>query len=456
MPRSRRAALALAVLWLTTASPAAGQQPTEQPPAPTTPGAPAGPTPPGAPAPTEPERPAERPAPLLAPTPEEPIPTGPGVAAPPTFRGPDLFNPPAHRGWLTLTPSIAIVGEYNDNLDLTTEDEVDDFILGLAPGLTLSIQRPEYRVLGGYNFTAELHAEETERNAAFKRHQLFLDAFYQFSPRLTFRLLERFFFDRETNVVTATGISAGRRDAYRNTVAPSLEWQATPLTSLVLSGSHTLLRFQGDEPDALDSDTYRLGLGLNRQFTPRLSGLLDLGVAYLDFKNVPDVTTYTPMAGLRYQFTRTLTGSVAAGPTFIDPEEGDSEVTPAIRVGLDRTFRAGSLTLGYDRAVTAESVGVTDRQTIFVSLRLLTLYRGLELSLTPQYTIADEDLEDSARDRKTEVLTVSVGASYQVARSISLLASYVFYRQEQDGRRGTIDQNRVFFGLQYGYPINFE
>ncbi len=451
MPGSRRAALAAVGLWLlTVVAPAVAQQPSDQQ-------QPTAPVPPPAPTPEEPPPPVEpppEPAPVT--TPEEPVPAPkPGVTAPPTFLGPDLFNPPPHRGWLTLTPSISIVGEYNDNLSLRERDEDDDFIVGAIPGFTLSMQRPNYRVLAGYNFTAEYYAEESENNGVAKRQQLFTDARYLFGPTVTLTLLERFIYDRESSVVTTSGLSVGRRQSMRNTLAPRLDWQATPRTSLNFSGSYTLLRFEGDD-GGRDSDTYRIGVGADHDFTRRLTGTVDLGVGYFDVEDEEPAVTYTPRVGFSYQFTPTLRGSIRAGPS-VRIREGETHLSPAASANMDRLFRSGSFRVGYSRAVTAETVGSADRQTAFANLRLLTPARGFVIELTPRYTHVDRDIDDSLGDDRTiDVLTVNFRVSYQIARTFSVFGAYTYYHTREDPRTREVDQNRVFFGVQYAYPINFD
>jgi hypothetical protein len=441
--------VAVVALWLLTAAlPVMGQVPQEQQPQPTTPAGPS--EPPPRPDIREPTPPVEAPAEARpAPSPEEPIPAGPG-GGPPFFVGADLFNPPAHRGWITFTPSVAIEAEYNDNLDLTSRDKIDDLIVNVIPGFTLSMQRPDYRLLAGYNFTASFYANETERNE-LDRQQLFVDAFYRFSPRVSFVLRDRFVYDRESNVVSPGQISAGTQDSYRNTFAPRLDLQTGPVTTLSLSGSYTLLRFDG-ESDAQDSDTYRAGLDLQHRFTPRFVGTAGIGVAYLEPEVDPAATTFTPRIGFEYQVTPTLRAFASGGPTLID-REGDQNVRPAIQVGFDQDFRLGSLRIGYDRSVTTETVGITDRQIAFATLRVLTLRRGLEFAVTPQYTHADS--EEFGDGRVIETYSVNLQASYVLGRGFRVFAAYKFFAQREGGV-GEIDQNRATFGLQYAYPINFE
>ncbi len=386
------------------------------------------------------------------------------MAPPPVFVGPNLFNPPAPQGWLTVTPTFTLGMSYNDNVFLASDDRQSDFILDLTPGVTVAMQRPGFRLLGGYKVSGEVFLDETDLSDFGKDQSFFTDLFYQVSPTVTFTLSDQFVYSRDSNSITSGGVSVGRQDAFRNTLAPRLRWQATQTTGVTLAASYTLIRFTGDrEGDSAqfddsdqDSDTYRLSLGADRRLTPRLNGAVSFEVGYFDFERESSGWTYTPTVGIGYDITPTLRASVTGGGTILD-RDGDTTVSPAWRVGLTQAFKFGSLQFGYDRAVVAETIGLTDRQAIFASLSIPTLLRGLRLDFTPRYIIADTDVSDTSsgnEDRKDKTLTLSLQATYQIARNITLIGAYTFFRQTSN-REGDIDQNRVYLGVQYAFPINF-
>jgi hypothetical protein len=373
----------------------------------------------------------------------------------PTFIGPDLFNPPPHQGWLNITPSFTLSGEYNDNLFLTPQDKQSDFVFGFTPGVTVSMQRPGFRLLAGYNTTGQIFVDHSELNDFGSEQQFFADLNYQISPRVSFGLSDRFVFGQSSNSLTSSGASVGRRDAWRNTLTPRLRWQATPTTAVNVLASYTILRFQEDTQ--ADSDTYRLGLSTDHVLTPRLTGRLGVDVAYFQFEDDPEVWTYTPKVGFAYDITRTLRISVSGGPSIVDRDD-ELSLLPAVAAAVTQTFKFGTVGLGYDKAVTAETVGISDRQTIFASLMVPTLLRGLQVGFNPRYSIIDTDVGDIGTDSTLNVLTLNLRATYQIARNISLIGSYTFFQQISE-RRGRddieLDQNRVFLGVQYAFPINF-
>jgi opacity protein-like surface antigen len=60
-----------------------------------------------------------------------------------------------------------------------------------------------------------------------------------------------------------------------------------------------------------------------------------------------------------------------------------------------------------------------------------------------------------------KAFTIPLGVSYQFASYASVFAEYRFFHQRTGATSSAsaaadVDQNRLRFGLQFGYPINFE
>src|SRR5207245_2388235 len=198
----------------------------------------------------------------------------PGLQRPPVGAYPlellGLLAPPAQRGPVTLTPSISVSEEYNDNLFLNNQDRRWDLITGFSPTITLFVNRPSYQVNGGYSFTAELYERESRLNNALNRQSFFGTGLYRATPRLTLTASETYAVNRNTNLVASQGFATGRQASLSNTFGSGLTYQMTPGTSLSLGATYGLLRFKGAPTDgartagagtagagtASDSDTY--------------------------------------------------------------------------------------------------------------------------------------------------------------------------------------------------------
>jgi hypothetical protein len=78
---------------------------------------------------------------------------------------------------------------------------------------------------------------------------------------------------------------------------------------------------------------------------------------------------------------------------------------------------------------------------------------------TPTYSNSESLSSSQTRSVDVQSVTLYLGATYQVARYVTLFGGYTFFLQRTGSSSSTqadIDQNRVKFGAQFGYPINFD
>jgi hypothetical protein len=231
----------------------------------------------------------------------------------------------------------------------------------------------------------------------------------------------------------------------------------TPRLNWRLFGAWELQRF--DSEGSEDSDTYRAGTGLDYTITPRFGLTAGYDYAYFDIDGEPTAQTHTPRVGFSYQITPALSAAVVGGPSFLI-SDGDTSVSPAVTATLTWLQRWGSISLAYDRAIRAGAGqgGATDTQSFGGAVQVTTLARGLGVAFSPRYTISES--EEVARNRTDDkTLTLNLSATYQIARYVSLVGSYTFFNQRSSGGgadQADVDQNRVFLGLQFGYPISFD
>src|SRR5213593_2609538 len=175
----------------------------------------------------------------------------PGTATEPTPGAPSLpiaayplellglLAPAAQRGPVTLTPSISVSEEYNDNIFVNNRHRQWDFITSFSPALTLYVNRPAYQLSAGYSFGADLYAREDRLNNAFDRQNFVATGLYRLTSVLTLTASDAFAFNRNSNLVAAQGFSSGRQKSWSNAFTPGMTWQMTPLNSLSLSALYS-------------------------------------------------------------------------------------------------------------------------------------------------------------------------------------------------------------------------
>jgi len=451
----RAGIISLAAAYVLLVSPAAAQPPTT--PAPTTPT-------PGTPTPGAPTPQTESPTGV----PEGPTSSGtlpnvqiPGVLLPP--RGPlDFLYAPAAQGPLTLTPSLTISEQFNDNVFLTHSNKSSDFITQFTPGLTLQAQQPGFQLLSSLNFTAEIYAKNTELDNAANRLSFLTSVSYQAKPGVSLSLTEGLTFNRNnSNAAAISGIASGQEESWSNVLAPNVSVQLTPRTTWRTYGAYTLERF-GSGRNSQSNNIYRIGTAFDHTLTPRLTLTAAYDFGYLDIEHEPTAFNHTLRFGGSYQLTPTLTVTATAGPSLLLTEH-DTTITPAANARIVKQMSWGAISAFYDQAIATNGGfgGLTNTQTFGGSITVVTLLRGLFLDLSPRYVIS-KTTGASQSTSDFNALTVVLGARYQIARYVALIGTYQLLHQTESGNGSTrgsnandIDQNLVNFGIQFGYPINF-
>ena len=377
-----------------------------------------------------------------------------------------LLGAPPEPAPITLVPSIAVSEEYTDNLFLDNRQRQSEFITALSPTLALFVERPSYRLSAGYSFAGQLYARESRFNNAVDRQNFVANAFYQPTPRLSLSAFDSFALNRDTNLVATRGFATGRQESWSNTVGAGVTYQISRPSSVSVSATYGVLRFLGADTTSAaaggaDSDTYKLQGIFERVVTRRLTAIGSYGFAYFDFLGQADnAMTHTPSVGVAYHVTPTLLASVSGGPS-ITLVGGETLVNPAVTARLLETWRLGSASVQYTRTVDIAGGfgGPTETQTVSAVVALPTWQRGMVAVISPAYVIAESlggRRTASSGNLDIKAFTLPVGVTYRLNRFTSLFAGYTFFRQRTGSASSgavDVDQNRVRFGLQFGYPF---
>jgi hypothetical protein len=396
----------------------------------------------------------------------QPVPIAPQFGTPLGTPDPQKLQMPL-RAPITLVPSITVSEEYNDNILLDNHNRQWDLITGITPGLNFIWESRTHHLIAAYNFTAELYLREPGRDNAFNHQNFTLDGMWRASERLTLTLTDGFTATTDTNLISPEGVSVGRNRSFGNVLAAGAAYQIDDFTSVRGGASYAVQRFENSALD--DSNVYRVNVALDRALTRQLRGTVGYELGYFDIQHEDHVTTHTPRIGVSWQVTPTITLTVIGGPTFEEHQNGGSRVTPAVTAAYDQKMWFGAIGLGFDRQVaTAGGLGgVTDNTSVYGRVDLLTLMRGLTLSFVPRYSWVKTPSGEPTRNGRIDIqsFTMPLQVTYRLTAWMAAVARYQFFRQRtpseiRDNAGDLIatdaDQNRLFVGLQFGYPITFD
>ena len=395
------------------------------------------------------------------------VPIAPQFATQGPAQDPQKLQMPL-RGPITLLPTITLSEEYNDNILLDNRNRTWDLITGITPAINLIWESRTHRLIAGYNFTAELYLRDPTRDNAFNTQNFNLDGMWRASERLTLTLADAYTATTDTNLISPAGVSVGRNRSWGNALSGGAAYKLDDFTAMRSGASYAVQRFSRGELD--DSDVYHANLFLDRTLTRYVRGSVGYDFGYFDIEHEDKVTTHTPKIGASWQVTPTITLAVNGGPTFELHDNGDSRITPTVTATYEQTVKFGTVGLGFDRQVaTAGGLGgVTDNTSVFGHVDVITFARGLTLSFAPRYSwVKSAGKIRSADNRDIDIssITLPLQVTYRLTAWMAAVARYQFYQQrtahEIRDTAGNLfaadaDQNRLFVGLQFGYPITFD
>jgi len=136
-------------------------------------------------------------------------------------------------------------------------------------------------------------------------------------------------------------------------------------------------------------------------------------------------------------------------------------LSPSAAASLVQQFSFGYASLNYNQGIGVAGGfgGTTNTQSVSATLALSTLLKGLLVVVGPAYTRSESVSSRQSGQVDVWAATLGLAATYQIARLVSVFGGYTFLFQRTGGSSSTqadVDQNVVRFGLQFGYPINFD
>jgi hypothetical protein len=292
--------------------------------------------------------------------------------------------------------------QYNDNLNLSSQDPQRDFITTFSPGGQLLLDSKTGQLLFDYHLNANFYARNKDLN--FLGHTANLDARQALVRNLTLRLLDNFILSDEPREVLLpeeppppdevpgptefrVGTRLTRSQYIRNSFQPSLEWRYDRDDWVMVRYRNELYR--NDQESTRDSTRDTAGIRGEHWFVPQYGLVYDLsytkalfaessdfdgqdGTLALKHRLSPHTTVYVQAGfsnrvfaqeesinyvvyrgslGAEHAFNPMLSGAIRAGYFFQVPEEGKSDGKPegeaSITVRWPRFQGRGYLRGGY-------------------------------------------------------------------------------------------------------------
>ena len=227
-------------------------------------------------------------------------------------------------GPFRILPSLGLSLEYDDNILLTKDNEIDDFIFHITPGILLELPSRKYAIRLGYQADILRYFDNTDLDTV--HHSLLADGRVNFNMGLGLRLTDRFIItddfagfpvpeltqrvERHENTLDV-GMDYTVRERYTldvgyrwfmvdyqddpsvqqfdrddHTIAGTLFYRVFPKTSVLGEVAYNIVRY--DEPAIAadrDSDAWRFLVGVKGDLTAKTTALIKVGWEWRDYEN---------------------------------------------------------------------------------------------------------------------------------------------------------------------------
>lgn len=249
------------------------------------------------------------------------------------------------------------------------------------------------------------------------------------------------------------------KDVVRNRLrfTPSWRSQLTRKSSLRLGYDVTDVSYSDDAGTGLvEYIQQAVSAGLGYQLTEKtsVSGALGYSVYWPDGDDTADNISLT--GGLGHLFTETSQGSFSVGLRNTTTKSGvkeDSSTGFVLKGWFNHRTEAGAVTANLERSVSPSGIGrLLEASQLDLQWRNnLTERVGTQAKLS---TYRTEEVDTSLPLSSRKYSSLEFGASWALARNISLDTQYRFRWQETDAVNSAANSNAVFVGINYGSVEN--
>ncbi|OPY90132.1 MAG: hypothetical protein A4E72_00812 [Syntrophus sp. PtaU1.Bin208] len=366
----------------------------------------------------------------------------------------------------TLTPSVGLRAEYDDNIDFEHNDiKRDDFVFTVSPGLRLDYKTERTYLGASAKVNVLRYADYTDEDKVNQYYGL----------NVSHRLFEKLSvqanagYSRDTTQDTyldETGLVTRKSTVHRYSGGAGLSYNLTEVSDLALNYSHS----QTDYTNEYDEDTTNdsVSLTYSHAFLDRRF-ILSVTPYYGRYdSDTSTVDNYGLSLGLSHRLWETLMINASVGARYSDTQyhlsryhaqdETDTNWNWTANISATRTWETASATIGYSRDMYYNSDGEpvnVDRFSARANKKFTDKF-GANVSGTLYFTKSDNN-ENKANEEDSRYYSISPSLYYTFTKDYRLDVGYTYandYDKTVD-RYETIDRNRFWIMLTFNFPYTW-
>lgn len=359
----------------------------------------------------------------------------------------------------SLVLSLGLKEEYNDNIFFTDEEEVDDFITTVSPGIEL--RRKYERVSASLKglLDASLYSENSDLNDVDQNFNG--DFLYLLTQRLSFSAGASYLRDsRPDREIDETGLVLGTDIRKRQHYNAGMGYKLTEITNANFTYAYDREDF--DRLDSTDYNSHIIGLGLTHDLNYWLSsttGRMNFGYGQYDY-STSDIDYYKLTIGAERQWTEIYSyyfdiGGRVTHSEFDSERTDDDSTGGVVKLGMryKGELTRGNLFFSHDVGAASGRNGTTERTSV-VFLLHRRFAEKLSGSLQGGYYLNKSDRGELAIDEIDErTVRITPRISYEFSRYFSLEGAYAYAHIKDKADCTSRERNQVFVRLVFEYPL---
>jgi hypothetical protein len=364
-------------------------------------------------------------------------------------------------GEVEFVPGIALLTEYNDNIDLVEDsgDAIDDFAGSAIPGARLNYKTERFNL----NSRAQLDFKKYLDNTDFDRtNQLYeVDAQYQAFERWTFS--GGYSFRRDETVdsqLEETGRVFERKRVQRHDANGGVRFALTELSDIGSFASYRRADYSGR--DNTDYDRYTLWLPYSKRFQNQLDTIrITPAYSHYNSDDNEEADDFRLTFGWESLISETLTFDMSVGGryTTVKEENGDenSNFGGVGDIGLAKRAETFNGEIRYSRDLRSTTEGEiinVDRLYLFANKRITERF-GIRFRGNAYHS--NRENNDAPND-KVITFEVEPALYYMLTENHFVELNYSYFNQRELDEPGNpvTQRNRVWLGLVFNFPQKWD
>ena len=367
-----------------------------------------------------------------------------------------------------LIPSLAVRGEYNDNIFYTADDEVDDHITTISAGLELIERTERFDLDLSATISPFYYADNSDFDEIDQNYRGAVG--YQISPLIgvTADALYDVSNRRDRDIET-TGVVLTNDERKRQKYGLGFDYTLTEKAAMALSFGYLQDKWDDANFDRQDFEDYsaRLNFTYNlSKWWDSTTGRLNFGVRRYKYElsgiETSDTYKYTGAIGAQHWFSETVNLIVDLGANYTDSDFLNSGViennTDSGGVGQAILEIRGEITRGSIRIAhqitSASGRGTTvNRSDVVLNLRRRFAERSVISIAAGFYNNKSDRGDFSLQEIDENTFFVRPNIRWKFFEDFTLEAGYNFVYEDDLVNNEDRRRSRVYLKVAYGLPL---